>query len=77
MADHLAAGRSRDAEIAIQEEVAQAPARKFGIAGLDVGKCADGRVLIHIKPPPFFRVGRDNRRRPIFWQRGSARLKLD
>jgi hypothetical protein len=34
-------------------------------------------VLIHIKLPPFFRVGRDNRRRPIFWQRGSARLKLD
>jgi hypothetical protein len=34
-------------------------------------------VLIHLKPPPFFSRDRDNHRRPIFWQRGSARSKLD
>jgi hypothetical protein len=76
MTDHLAAGRVRDAEIAIQEEVAQAASREFGIIRLDVGKFADDRVLIHLKPPPFFSRDRDDRRRPIFWQRGSARSKL-
>jgi hypothetical protein len=49
MADHLAAGRVRDAEIAIQEEVAQAPSGEFGIARFDVGKFVDDRVLIHRK----------------------------
>jgi hypothetical protein len=48
MADHLAAGGVRDAEIAIQEEVAQTPARKFGVGWFDVGKFADDRVLIHL-----------------------------
>ena len=47
MADHLAAGRVRDAEIAIQEEVPQSSFREFGIAGFDVGKFADDRVPIH------------------------------
>jgi hypothetical protein len=77
MTDHLAAGRVRNAEIAIQEEVAQAPSREFGIVRFDVRKFADDRVLIHLKPPPFFPRDRDNRRRPIFWQRGSARSKLN
>jgi hypothetical protein len=49
MTDHLAAGRGRDTEIAVQEEVAQASSREFGVAGFDVGKFADGRVLIHLK----------------------------
>src|SRR5260370_41975153 len=49
MADHLAAGRVRNAEIAIQEEVAQAPSGEFGIARFDVGKFVDDRVLIHRK----------------------------
>jgi hypothetical protein len=48
VADHLAAGSVGDAEIAIQEEVAQTSSREFGIAGFDVGKFADGRVLIHL-----------------------------
>jgi hypothetical protein len=48
MADHLPAGRVRDAEIAIQEEVAQATPGEFGIARLDVGKFAEDGVLIHL-----------------------------
>jgi hypothetical protein len=48
MADHLAAGGVRNAEIAIQEEVAQTPSREFGIGWFDVGKFADDRVLIHL-----------------------------
>jgi hypothetical protein len=32
MADHLAAGGVGNAEVAIQEEIAQAPALEFGIA---------------------------------------------
>src|SRR3984893_18830098 len=46
---HLTAGGVRDAEIAIQEEVAQPSSREFGIAGFDVGKFADDRVLTHLK----------------------------
>jgi hypothetical protein len=53
MADHLAAGRGGDTEIAIQEEVAKAPSGEFGIAGFDVGKLVDDSVPIHLKPPPF------------------------
>jgi hypothetical protein len=47
MADHLTAGRRGNAEVAIQEEVAQAPSREFGIAWFDVRKCVDDSVLIH------------------------------
>jgi hypothetical protein len=47
MTDHLAAGCSRDAEIAIQEEVAQAASGEFGITWFDVGKFVDDSVLIH------------------------------
>jgi hypothetical protein len=40
-----------------------------------VGKFADDRVLIHLKLSTVLSRHRDNRRRPIFWQRGSARSK--
>jgi hypothetical protein len=36
MADHLAAGRGCDAEIAVQEEVAQASSLEFGVTRFDV-----------------------------------------
>ena len=36
--DHLAAGRGRNAEITIEEEVAQTPSPVVGIAGFDVGE---------------------------------------
>ena len=39
--------RVRYAEIAIQEEVAQAAALVIGIAWLDVGEFADSRELVH------------------------------
>jgi len=32
-------------------------------------------MLVHLRPPPLFDAHRDNRRRPIFWQHGSARSK--
>ena len=47
MADHLAAGCVRYAEIAIQEEVAQTSALEFGIAGFDVREFADDGLLVH------------------------------
>ena len=47
MTDHLAAGRSRDAEIAVQEEVAQASAGEFGIARFDMAEEGAGRLLAH------------------------------
>ena len=47
MADHLPAGSIRNAEIAIEEEVAQTSVRVVGVAGLDVGEFADGRELVH------------------------------
>jgi hypothetical protein len=47
MTNHLSAGCAGNAEIAVQEEVAQAASLVLGIAGLDVGKCFDGCVLIH------------------------------
>jgi hypothetical protein len=34
-------------------------------------------MLIHLRPPPLFDENRDNRRRPIFWQRGLTRSKPD
>jgi hypothetical protein len=47
MADHLPTGGIRNAEIAIQEEVAQTPAPEFGIAGFDVREFADDSLLVH------------------------------
>ena len=47
MADHLTAGGAGDAEIAVQEEVAQSPSREFGVAGFYVGKFFDDGVLVH------------------------------
>ena len=47
MADHLTAGGVGNAEIAIQEEVAQAASLELGIAGLVMRKCVDDSVLIH------------------------------
>jgi hypothetical protein len=47
MADHLASGRVRDAEIAIEKEFAQAFSHVVGIAWLDVGEFADDSVLVH------------------------------
>jgi hypothetical protein len=49
MTDHLAAGRLGNAEIAIQEEIAQAAACELGIARFVVGEFADNGVLIHLK----------------------------
>jgi hypothetical protein len=49
MADHLPAGRIRNAEVAVEEEIAQASPGEFGIAGLVVGKFVDDSVLIHRK----------------------------
>jgi len=34
-------------------------------------------MLIHLKASTTASRNRDNRRRPIFWQHGSARSKLD
>jgi len=47
VADHLPAGGIGDAEVAIQEEVAQTPAPEFGIAWFDVREFADNGVLVH------------------------------
>ena len=47
MADHLPAGGVGNAEVAIQEEVAQTSALEFGIAGFDVREFADDRLLVH------------------------------
>jgi hypothetical protein len=47
MADHLPSGRVRNAEIAIQEEVAQTSARELGIAWLGVREFTDDSVLVH------------------------------
>ena len=47
MADHLPAGGVGNAEIAIQEEVAQTSALEFGIAGFDVREFADDSLLVH------------------------------
>jgi hypothetical protein len=47
MADHLPAGGIGDAEVAIQEEVAQTPALEFSISWFDVRKFADDGVLVH------------------------------
>jgi len=45
--DHLPAGGVGNAEIAIQEKVAQSAFPEFGIAWSDVGEFADDGVLIH------------------------------
>jgi hypothetical protein len=47
MADHLPAGGVGNAEIAVQEEVAQTSALEFGIAGFDVREFADDSLLVH------------------------------
>jgi len=74
MADYLAAGRVRDAEIAIQEEVAQAASGEFGIIRFDVGKFVDDRALIHHGLHCSRSGNRDNRFTVQFF--GSARSRV-
>jgi hypothetical protein len=57
MRDHLAAGCSGNAEIAIQEKVAQTTGFKLGVFFCHVGKFRDIRMRIHPRPPSVGALG--------------------
>jgi hypothetical protein len=64
VADHLPAGGIGDAEVAIEEEVAQSPFPELGVAGFDVGEFADDEAST-----VFVREIATCARRPNFRQR--------